>query len=354
MKVRRAKEADVREEVAAPFLAALGYRRGTPNDISREMNLTYEKQFLGRKKETDPPLRGRADYVLSVLGAGRWVLETKAPTEAIDRDAIEQAMSYARHPEIAATYAVILNGEQLTVHHTSQPSTAPPLAVLAISDPDTLAEELSGLLSPAAIRRDCSPPIVDLRRPIADGLRSSAAIRGGEVHHHAFTWKCNFALPAENASNMDEMARRLTGLKIPITGGEVSRDNNSRIRAKLAWAMPHDEMLRFALDKGLMDAEYLALDNVISTNPSSPTVFDFVSKVVVNEGDTLFDQLQWNTIQVGIDMTMNYSGRATGYIQNFAFQGVFAAHYLCTFPAVPDIELEMETQGAFRVELDAR
>lgn len=115
MKIEGANETDVREEIASPFLAVLGYKRGTCNDIARELVLTYERQFLGTKKPTDPPLRGRADYVLTVIGAGRWVLETKAPNEPIDGDAIEQAMTYARHPEVSASYSVVLNGVRLTV-----------------------------------------------------------------------------------------------------------------------------------------------------------------------------------------------------------------------------------------------
>src|SRR5688572_22355059 len=167
-----ANETDVREEIAVPFLTELGYRRGTSNNIERELRLVYERQFLGRKKATDPPLRGRADYLLTVTGAARWVLEIKAPNQPIDVNAIEQAISYARHPEVSAVYAMVLNGVRLTVHHASQASTAPPLVDIQVTDPMSLAEQLRGVLSPAAIRRDCSPPIVDLGKPLAEGLRS--------------------------------------------------------------------------------------------------------------------------------------------------------------------------------------
>lgn len=354
VKLEGANETDVRAEIADPFLAALGYARGTSNDIARELSLTYDRQFLGRKKSSDPPLRGRADYVLTVVGAARWVLETKAPSEPIDLAVIEQTISYARHPEIAASYAVILNGKRLSVHHTSQPSTAPAIADLSVSDPETLAVALSGLLSPAAIRRDCSPPIVDLGRPLADGLRSSADIRGGEIHHDEFRWECNFELPPEATNLMNEMARRLTGFNVAVTGGSLHRDDSSRIRAKLTWAMPNDEMLRFAIDKKLMDAEYLALDDTISKDREAPTVFDVVGDVEVNQGDTLFNLVEWNTEQAGIAMKMKYGGRAVGYIEDYLFHGVFTAQYYCRFPSVPSFELGMETHGTFRVEVDAR
>jgi hypothetical protein len=67
---RPLNEADVREDVAMPLLRRLGYATGTANDIIREKTLEYPNSFLGRKKKTDPPLRGRADYILTVLGAG--------------------------------------------------------------------------------------------------------------------------------------------------------------------------------------------------------------------------------------------------------------------------------------------
>jgi Type I restriction enzyme R protein N terminus (HSDR_N) len=65
--------------------------------------------------------------VLSVTGAGRWVLEIKAPKEEITQDTIEQAIAYARHPEVSVTYAAILNGRRFVVMHDSQRSTDKPL-----------------------------------------------------------------------------------------------------------------------------------------------------------------------------------------------------------------------------------
>jgi type I site-specific restriction endonuclease len=179
MNLDDANETDVREEVATPLLSALGYERGMRNDILRELTLSYGRVFLGRKKNNNPPLRGRADYVLSVTGAARWVLEIKAPKEEITQETIEQAISYARHPEVSVTYAAILNGKRFVVMHNSQRSTDEPLVNIDVSSPHELAERVRGLLSPASIKRDCSPPIVDLRRPLVDGFRANANITGG-------------------------------------------------------------------------------------------------------------------------------------------------------------------------------
>jgi hypothetical protein len=58
--------------------------------------------------------------------------------------------------------------------------------------------------------------------------------------------------------------------------------------------MPHEELLRFALDKKLMDVEYLALGDAISTVPESPTVFDVIGDIEVSEGETLFNIAEWD------------------------------------------------------------
>ena len=65
------------------------------------------------------------------------------------------------------------------------------------------------LLSPAAVRRDYRPPIVDLRTPIADGLRSSARLVGGTVQYRSWEWATNIPLLVED---VDLLAARLAVL----------------------------------------------------------------------------------------------------------------------------------------------
>ena len=163
---RKMNEADVREDVAMPLLRALGYAAGTANDILREKTLEYSSEFLGRKKKTDQPLRGRADYVLTVLGAGSWTLEIKAEEVEIDRDAIEQAITYARHPEVAGSYAAVLNGRRFVAFHNTQRSDEAPLIDLPDESIIQLATALESTLSPNSVRQDCSPPKVDLEMPL--------------------------------------------------------------------------------------------------------------------------------------------------------------------------------------------
>src|SRR5205823_437070 len=193
----------------------------------------------------------------------------------------------------------------------------------------------SSLLSPAAIRRDCSPPKVDLAKPLAPGLRSGAKIVRGEIHHEQFRWSANVQLPALAGNQFEEMCRRLCGFRVAVTDGVVGRDETSRIRARLTWSMPHDDLVRFAIDKRLMDVEYLALSDQISTDPECPTVFDVVGNVEVKQGEPIFNIMQWDTETAGISMKMRYTGKATGYIADFVFQGSFGAQYYCDLPAMP-------------------
>jgi hypothetical protein len=118
--------------------------------------------------------------------------------------------------------------------------------------------------------------------------------------------------------------------------------------------MPHDELLRFALDKKLMDVEYIALTDEISTDPDAPSVFDVIGDVEVSEGETLFSIATWEATTAGVSIRMRYTGRAVGFFEKNVFRGVFSAHYYCEAPLLPMFRLEMETEGVFEVVVDER
>jgi hypothetical protein len=59
-------EADIRAEVIDPLLRHLGYQSGTEFNIVRERTLRYPRMSFGRKKRTDPELKGRPDYILAL------------------------------------------------------------------------------------------------------------------------------------------------------------------------------------------------------------------------------------------------------------------------------------------------
>jgi hypothetical protein len=332
-------EADVREDVAMPLLQALGYATGTANDIIREKTLQYPHNFLGRKKKTDPPLRGRADYILTVLGAGSWTLEIKAEEFEIDREAIEQAITYARHPQVAGSYAAVLNGKRFVAFHNTQRSDERPVIDLHVGEIAELAKALESTLSPSAIRQDCSPPKVDVEMPLATGLRSYARIAKASILYDKFIWRSNIAVPSEAATTLDETCRRMSGLRVSASGGWIKRDEKSRIIAKLEWVFPNDDLRKFAERKQIAEMEYVCLTSTLSEDPLVPSIFHIVGKINIDAGDSLFDMATWTTKLAGIDAVLAYGGQATGFLAAGVFQGTVEAKYEIVFPAMPALRI---------------
>jgi hypothetical protein len=347
-------EMDVRAEIAEPLLAALGYLRGTTANIDREFRLTYERHFLGRKKATDRPLVGIADFRLSVVGYGHWVLDTKAGDAEISRNDIEQVISYARHPEVSGHYAAVLNGRRFVLYRTTQSSTEDALVEIQFSSYLELVDKLKGFLSPSAIKRDCCPPIVDLGQPLADGLRSSAKISGGSVQYKKFDWHANFDVPSHGKVELDEACRRLSSYRVQVTGGRIWRDETSRIRAKLDWSSPEPRIAKFAIDKKLSDIEYINLEGQVSLDRTKPSPFDVVSKINVQQGEQLFDFLRWTSKIAALDCDMILSGRAAGSFDGRFFAGEFQCEIVGRFPAAPNLQVLVRALGEFDVEVDRR
>ncbi len=153
-------ETDVREEIISPLLRHLGYRAQSSANIVREQSLRYPRAFLGRKNPLrDPPLRGRADYILEVQGPIRWTIEAKPPTAPISLDDIDQAYTYACHPEVRAVLFAIVNGTELRVYQTNRGPEAAPMLALEYGDISRAMQRIENLLGPEAVRRD-HPQIV--------------------------------------------------------------------------------------------------------------------------------------------------------------------------------------------------
>ncbi len=187
------------------MLRELGYRSNTKNDIRYEVNLRYPKDFLGLKKDTDPPLRGKADYVCKAGGRVAWVIEAKSSEADITADAVQQAYTYACHPEIRSVYFCLSTDSQFRVYATDA---TPEQAFLFSVDPrDTqqAAKALQPQLGPrllggaSAICLDPAPlgaPWVDTRgsRLFLDFVvdRPDVADRFSDARHGG-VWRSNIA-----------------------------------------------------------------------------------------------------------------------------------------------------------------
>ncbi|QLQ12730.1 MAG: type I restriction enzyme HsdR N-terminal domain-containing protein [Brevundimonas sp.] len=100
-------------------MRSLGYRTGSENNIIREGQLRHDFLCLGRKTKNDMRLIGRPDYLLEIGGHGTILIEAKAGDRSLSNETVEQAKSYAIHPEVAATAFVITNGLDFLVFSSS-------------------------------------------------------------------------------------------------------------------------------------------------------------------------------------------------------------------------------------------
>jgi DNA modification methylase len=104
------KEDSVREELINPLLYNLGYSASGFNQIIRSRTLTHPVLTVGssqRKINIIP------DYLLMVDNKPAWVLDAKSPNEKIDTGQhVQQAYSYAIHPEIRAKFYALCNGRE--------------------------------------------------------------------------------------------------------------------------------------------------------------------------------------------------------------------------------------------------
>ena len=164
-------ETDVREIIVRPLLERLGYRHGTQASIRTEVPLRYDKAFLGRKNPAkDPPLRGRSDYICDAIPYGRFVVEVKGPADALTTDAIEQAHTYAAHPEIAAAYFMVTNGRKFALYRTSVLSE--PVLAWDYSETEQKLLALFNIVSPAALQKLAGLVKPDFGKPLGPGIPS--------------------------------------------------------------------------------------------------------------------------------------------------------------------------------------
>jgi hypothetical protein len=141
------KEDSVREDIVAPLLRRLGYAAGTKNNMVRSRSLPHPFVYIGTKKHN---VKIIPDYVLEPEYGGKWILDAKAPNEALHRGKNpEQAFSYAIHPEIRAMTYALCNGRELVVFKVNQIN---PVLSLPINDWEQNWGEILTHLCPTAFK----------------------------------------------------------------------------------------------------------------------------------------------------------------------------------------------------------
>lgn len=112
------KEDTVREELISPLLKALGYSISGNHRIIRSFALPHPYVYIGTKKNN---IKIIPDYLLMIDDKHKWILDTKGPSENIlSGKNVEQAYSYAIHPEIRASVYALCNGHQIAIFNINK------------------------------------------------------------------------------------------------------------------------------------------------------------------------------------------------------------------------------------------
>lgn len=114
------KEDAVREEIIAPLLKELGYGISGDSRVVRSKSLRHPFVKVGTRSV---PVRLVPDYTLYHHDKVVLILDAKSPAEAIvDCENVQQAYSYAIHPEIRSKHFALCNGRALALYDIDTPT----------------------------------------------------------------------------------------------------------------------------------------------------------------------------------------------------------------------------------------
>lgn len=329
-------ESDVREEIITPLLRHLGYRTGSTANIIREQSLRYPKVFLGRKNPPrDPVLRGRADYILEVNGLVRWTIEAKPPSASISIDDVEQAYSYACHPEVRAVFFCIINGAELRIYQTNQGPTAAPVLTLLGAELTESVQRLENIIGPQAILRDHPSVNPDSGVPIGPGLRSIVRIVSGFVEF----------------ARCDRLIPMLSELTLYISDGAIERDEAGHLIAYMHGRSPFRTVNELNERLGLNRMELVSDDSTLSTNTDSPTEFRLNTQVTLPAGAVFPNLLGVGDVILQRNLVCNSVTVAEGALIGTRLGGRFSQFYEYRDLPNPGDTLPINSSGRFEVVL---
>lgn len=137
------KEDSVREIIITPMLTRLGYTPSGTNRVTRSKTLRHPFIYAGTRK---CPVNLIPDYTLLVGDKPVLVLDAKRPSEDISSVAnVQQAYSYAIHPEIKSEHFALCNGRSLAVYNVDN---SHPLLHVSFTDFEDKWTEIESYLSP--------------------------------------------------------------------------------------------------------------------------------------------------------------------------------------------------------------
>ena len=137
------KEDSVREELIVPIIKALGYSVTGDARIVRSKPLVHPYVAIGSQRKNISII---PDYLFMLGNKPYWILDAKSPTEDILKSKhIEQAYSYAIHPEVRAELYALCNGREFILYSIG---CFEPVLHFALKDIEKYWEKLFRILNP--------------------------------------------------------------------------------------------------------------------------------------------------------------------------------------------------------------
>lgn len=108
------KEDSVREELILPIIKSLGYSLNGDARIIRSKPLVHPYVAIGSQRKMVSII---PDYIFMSNNKPYWILDAKSPNENILKSKhVEQAYSYAIHPEVRAELYALCNGRDFVLY----------------------------------------------------------------------------------------------------------------------------------------------------------------------------------------------------------------------------------------------
>lgn len=112
------KEDSVREEIILPIIKGLGYTANKPHQIIRSKKLLHPFVSIGSQRRNISVI---PDYLFKINDKPAWILDAKAPNEPIIKSFhVEQAYSYAIHPEVRVKFYALCNGREFALYNIEE------------------------------------------------------------------------------------------------------------------------------------------------------------------------------------------------------------------------------------------
>jgi hypothetical protein len=137
------KEDSVREVIIAPMLSRLGYHPTGDQTVVRSKSLTQPFIYVGTRRH---PVTIIPDYTLNFQGRPVLILDAKSPSESVTLPAhVQQAYSYAIHPEVRVNHFALCNGRRLVIYSVD---TQNPLLDISYEEFESRWEDIETFLKP--------------------------------------------------------------------------------------------------------------------------------------------------------------------------------------------------------------